>query len=63
MLIVLCALLLVLVMASAEYLGDLSANPYNPNSTANPFGAGNPLSPTVNVQSAALQLTTVGSIE
>jgi hypothetical protein len=29
----------------AEYLGDLSANPFGPNSTANPFGGGNPFSP------------------
>jgi hypothetical protein len=27
---------------SAEDLGNLSANPYAPNSTANPFGTGNP---------------------
>ena len=26
----------------AEDLGELSANPYNPESTSNPFGAGNP---------------------
>lgn len=25
-----------------EYLGNLSANPYDPNSTANPYGAGSP---------------------
>jgi hypothetical protein len=40
------SVLLVLVAAPnlgfAEYLGDLSANPYGPNSTANPFGGGNP---------------------
>ena len=29
----------------AEDLGELSANPFNPDSTANPFGAGNPYSP------------------
>ena len=28
--------------ASAEYLGELSANPFDSESTANPFGAGNP---------------------
>ena len=33
-------LLLLPVFANAEYLGDLSANPFNPNSLANPFGAG-----------------------
>ena len=38
-------LLIVPLQSHAEYLGDLSANPYSPNSTANPFGAGNPLSP------------------
>ena len=26
----------------AEDLGELSANPYNPDSTSNPFGAGSP---------------------
>lgn len=30
------------VLAQAEYLGDLSANPFNPNSLANLFGAGSP---------------------
>lgn len=29
----------------AEDLGNLSANPYAPNSTANPFSGGNPFSP------------------
>ncbi len=29
----------------AEYLGELSANPYAPDSTANPFGAGSPSVP------------------
>ncbi len=28
--------------ASAEYLGDLSTNPFPLDSTANPFGAGSP---------------------
>jgi hypothetical protein len=28
----------------AEYLGELSANPYGLDSTSNPFGAGNPFS-------------------
>ena len=28
----------------AEYLGDLSANEYDPNSIANQYGAGNPYS-------------------
>jgi hypothetical protein len=31
--------------AEAEYLGDLSANPFGPNSTANQFGGGNPFAP------------------
>jgi hypothetical protein len=26
----------------AEDLGELSANPFNPDSTSNPFGAGSP---------------------
>ena len=29
----------------AEYLGNLSANEFDPNSIANPYGAGNPFSP------------------
>lgn len=29
----------------AEYLGELSANPYTPNSTANPYGSGSPYAP------------------
>ena len=29
----------------AEYLGELSANPYAPNSTANPHGRGSPHAP------------------
>ena len=28
-----------------EYLGELSENPYAPDSTANPFGAGSPFNP------------------
>ena len=43
------ALLLLLLLfplsASAEYLGELSANPYAPDSTANPYGAGSPFKP------------------
>ena len=40
----LLALLLSLIPFSvqAEYLGNLSANEYDPNSIANPYGAGNP---------------------
>jgi hypothetical protein len=38
-------LLLLPLTAQAEYLGELSANPYGFDSTANPFGAGNPFSP------------------
>ncbi|MEM4412908.1 MAG: hypothetical protein QXD59_01380 [Candidatus Caldarchaeum sp.] len=30
------------VSTQAAYLGDLSANPFHPNSLANPFGAGSP---------------------
>ena len=40
-------LILVLILNSpvcAQYLGNLSANPYAPNSTSNPYGAGNPYS-------------------
>ena len=29
----------------AEDLGKLSANPFNPDSTSNPFGAGSPFKP------------------
>ena len=29
----------------AEDIGELSANPFNPESTANPFGAGSPFKP------------------
>ena len=35
-------LLLAPVSASAKELGELSANPYQQNSTANPYGAGSP---------------------
>mgnify|MGYP001281248011 CR=1 FL=1 len=38
-------LLLAPVSASANDLGELSANPYQQNSTANPFGAGSPFAP------------------
>jgi nuclear transport factor 2 (NTF2) superfamily protein len=41
-------LLLVLLLplsVPAEELGELSANPVNPDSTSNPFGAGTPLKP------------------
>lgn len=31
--------------AAAQFLGDLSANPYAPNSTANRYGAGSPYAP------------------
>jgi hypothetical protein len=31
--------------AQAEYLGELSTNPYAPDSTANPYGAGSPFKP------------------
>ena len=29
----------------AEDIGELSANPFNPDSTSNPFGAGSPFKP------------------
>ena len=31
--------------AAAQYLGNLSTNPYAPNSLSNPYGAGNPYNP------------------
>jgi hypothetical protein len=46
--IVLLLLLLLLPLplsVHAEDLGELSANPFNPESTANPFGAGSPFKP------------------
>jgi hypothetical protein len=38
-------LLLLPLSVHAEDLGELSANPYNPDSTSNPFGAGSPFKP------------------
>ena len=38
-------LLLIPFSAQAEHLGELSANPYDSDSTANPFGAGSPFKP------------------
>lgn len=38
-------LLLCPLSASAEYLDDLSANPFESDSMANPFGAGSPSAP------------------
>lgn len=43
--LLLLLLLLVPFSASAKELGELSANPYQQNSTANPFGAGSPFAP------------------
>jgi hypothetical protein len=43
--VVFLVLLLLPFPASAEYLGELSANPYHPDSTANPYGAGSPFKP------------------
>ena len=43
-----CFVLLILPLplsVRAEYLAELSANPYAPDSTANPFGAGSPFQP------------------
>ena len=37
--------LLLPLSVHAEDLGELSANPFNPDSTSNPFGAGNPFKP------------------
>jgi hypothetical protein len=36
---------LIPLSAQAAYLGELSANPYNSDSTANPYGAGSPFKP------------------
>jgi len=30
---------------TGQYLGNLSSNPFDPNSTSNQFGAGNPTNP------------------
>lgn len=38
-------LLLLPLSAFAKDLGELSANPYQQNSTANPYGAGSPFAP------------------
>ena len=38
-------LVLLPLTVQAEYLGDLSANPYDADSTANPSGAGSPFKP------------------
>ena len=44
--VLLLAFFLVLPLTvHAEYLGNLSANEFDPNSVANPFGAGNPYDP------------------
>jgi hypothetical protein len=43
--ILLLSLLFFPLAAHAEYLGNLSTNEFDPNSVANPFGAGNPNSP------------------
>ena len=43
--ILLLLLLLCPLSTQAEYLGDLSANPYAPDSTSNPYGAGSPFKP------------------
>jgi hypothetical protein len=37
--------LLLPLSVHAEVLGELSANPFNPDSTSNPFGAGSPYNP------------------
>jgi len=38
-------LVLIPLTVHAEDLGELSANPFNPDSTSNPFGAGSPFKP------------------
>ena len=42
---ILVLMFLLAVPAWAEDLGELSANPFNPDSTSNPFGAGSPFKP------------------
>ena len=42
---ILVLMFLLAVPAWAEDLGKLSANPYNPDSTSNPFGADSPFRP------------------
>ena len=41
--LLLAFLLLLPLTVQAEDLGELSANPFNPESTSNPFGAGSPV--------------------
>ena len=43
--LILAVVLFVGVSQADEYLGNYSANPYDPNSTSNPYGAGNPYNP------------------
>jgi hypothetical protein len=43
--LIVCMLLATTVGAFAQYLGNLSSNPYNPNSLSNPYGAGSPYNP------------------
>ena len=38
-------ILLLPLSVHAEDLGELSANPFNPDFTSNPFGVGNPYNP------------------
>ena len=38
-------ILLLPLSVHAEDLGELNANPFNPDSTSNPFGAGSPYNP------------------
>ena len=42
---ILFLLLLLPLSVHGEYLGELSANPYNPDSTSNPYEAGSPFKP------------------
>ena len=41
----LLATIVTVAHADDEYLGQLSANPYDPDSVSNPYGAGNPYKP------------------
>ena len=42
---ILLSILVVYATLSAKDLGNLSKNPFSPNSTSNKFGAGNPYNP------------------
>ena len=51
MIFVILLILSLPLSVQAEYLGELSENPYAPDSTANSFGAGSPSAPCLSVWS------------